>query len=105
MAGYNPLSKVLVNYNQVGMCDICGHRLTTECHRTEESELWYAAHIAAEQMLHNANTNAPTLNELHDAAYGMLDFGTRTVILGGEVLELDTYLDARYYEEDTELPF
>jgi hypothetical protein len=54
MAGYNPLSTVKINDFEIGICPVCNRRLTAECeHRSEESELWYAAQILAEHTLAN----------------------------------------------------
>ena len=52
MSAYNSLSEIEVNDLKIGLCPICNKRLTAECeHRTEESEIWLAAHILAEQTL------------------------------------------------------
>ena len=50
--GYNSLNDIVVNDLELGMCPVCCRRLTAECeHRTEESEVYYAALILAEHSL------------------------------------------------------
>lgn len=48
-----------------------------------------------------------TSGELTDAAYMQDDLGTRFTISGGEVMELDAHLEARYDEQNggDDLPF
>ena len=53
--GYNSLNNIPVNFYEIGLCPVCSRRLTAECeHRNEQSEVWYAAQILAEQELFTA---------------------------------------------------
>lgn len=53
--GYNSLNDIPVNFYEIGLCPVCSRRLTAECeHRNEQSEVWYAAQILAEQELFTA---------------------------------------------------
>ena len=53
---FNYMTKVSLNHFEIGMCPICGNRLTAEkCppdHMTDEYIAWYAAQILAEQELY-----------------------------------------------------
>ena len=61
--GYNSLNDMKVDDRSLGICPVCNMRLTAECEHVmqdEESQMWLAAYIVAEQLNYNAKIKEQT---------------------------------------------
>lgn len=89
-----------VDYLSLGMCDVCGVRLTRGCEHsnTQNAQEWLAAHIVAEQSkysdMHPADVAQEITPDPRNADQIELDRwqdeASRMIISGGEVLELSS---------------
>ena len=90
-----------------GVCYDCYRRLISANVEDELKEITQTTTEADADALHDLLEALDNGEWLGALAYGDADLGTRFTISGGEVMELDAHLEARYEEQNggDDLPF